>query len=167
MALPPAAVWPLRSPWAELDAFLSTQPLTLRSTHRDVYTVHGGGIGLRWPGYGGHIELAHAHRAYLIRLPHELVRADRFPQAHFAPGLFARTRARRACRRRRTIRTTVLPPVLAPPAARPHNGGGTKRRGGEDDDDAGENNGYTVEGAFVPLQRTAAWWGPGGGFHSY
>ena len=58
----------------------------------------------------------------------------------------------------------VLPPVLAAPGARPP--GASKRRGGEDDDDQGD--GYTGEGAFVPLQRTgagAAWWWALGAFH--
>ena len=39
MALPPA-LWP-RSPWAEIDAFLGTQPLTLLCTYHYVYNVHG------------------------------------------------------------------------------------------------------------------------------
>ena len=144
MALP-AAVWP-RSPWAEIDAFLSTQPLTLWSTHHDVYDVHGGSIGLWWPGYGGHIELVHKHWAFLIRLPHELVRADRVPQAQFAPGLFAETLT--PCLQAATrdqgdlvrLLSAVLPQVLAAPPARPP--GASKRRGGEDDGGEGDD-GYT------------------------
>ena len=65
MALPPhaaaadaAALWP-RSQWAEIDAFLVRQPLTLRTSHHQVFDVHGGRIGMWWPGYGGHIEVAH------------------------------------------------------------------------------------------------------------
>ena len=100
MALPPD--WPLRSPWAELDAFLSKQPLTLRSSY-DVHNVHGGGIGLWWSGCGGHIELAHENGAYLTRLPHELVRASRRRSSRRGSSP---SRARRACRRRRAIRAT-------------------------------------------------------------
>ena len=139
-----------RSPWAEIDAFLSRQPLTLRTTHHDAFDLNGGRIGLWWHGYGGHIELAHEHGTYIARLPHELVDGALAPL--FAPGLFQETRA--PCLQATTrvpgeivrLLAAVLPPLLVAAGAR---GGGGKRRTGEEDDG---------EEGFVPLQRTGAWW---------
>ena len=140
--------WP-RSPWAEIDAFLSRQPPSLRTTHYDIFDPNGGRIGLWWTGYGGHIELAHEHGAYIVRLPHALVDGAQAPL--FAPGRFQETGA--PCLQATTrdpgdivrLLAAVLPPLLVAAGAR---AGGGKRRGEDDDDEEG----------FVPLQRTGAWW---------
>ena len=59
--------------------FLSRQSLTLRRTYHDAYNVRGGRISLSWPGYGGHIEIAYEGGTYIVRLPHDLVRAGLVP----------------------------------------------------------------------------------------
>ena len=131
-----------RSQWAEIDAFLSRQSLTLQSTYHDVYNVHGGRISLSWPGYGGHIEIAYEGGTYLVRLPHDLVRAGLVPfmQSVFedtgTPCLLTPTRDPNAIVR---LLSEVLAPVLAHQDPRMS----SKRRGDDDDD-------------FVPQRRTGA-----------
>ena len=98
---------------------------------------------------------AHRARARERGVPHPAAARARarVPQAQFAPGLFAESRT--PCLQATTrdpsdlvrLLAAVPLPVLAPPAARPH--GASKRRGGEDDDEG--EDGYTGEGAFVPL----------------